>query len=208
MLTWYHAMDFAIGQKGEPMDDLISRQAAIDEIEYELEMINSALDFITLNFSAREGLRQRRGEAKEILNFIQQLPAAQPEITDDQAIKHLQESGWMQNHDKQIYEMGLREQLADDSDSYDSLLPSAQPEQRWIPVTERLPDEELFTGAGKQFSDHVIMTVYNKTDDETFIDYGYTIDGEWISDTTECHIPNWWKVIAWMPLPEPYEVQK
>lgn len=60
--------------------DLIRRQAAIDEIEYELEMINSALDSITLDFNARERLRQRRGEAREILNSIQQLPSAQPEI--------------------------------------------------------------------------------------------------------------------------------
>ena len=59
--------------------DTISRQAAIDEIEYELEMINSALDSITLDFNARERLRQRRGEAKEILNSIQQLPSAQPQ---------------------------------------------------------------------------------------------------------------------------------
>lgn len=62
------------------MGDLISRQDAIDEIEYELEMINSALDSITLDFNARERLRQRRGEAREILNSIQQLPSAQPEI--------------------------------------------------------------------------------------------------------------------------------
>jgi len=55
-------------------------------------------------------------------------PSAQPEITDKQAIEHLQESGWMQNHDKQMYEMGLREKLADDSDSYNALLPSAQTE--------------------------------------------------------------------------------
>jgi len=61
------------------MSDLIDRQAAIDEIEYELEMINSALDSITLGFNARERLLQRRGEAREILNSIQQLPSAQPE---------------------------------------------------------------------------------------------------------------------------------
>lgn len=60
-------------------NDLISRQAAIDEIEYELEMINSALDSLTLDFNARERLRQRRGEAKEILNSIQQLPSIQTE---------------------------------------------------------------------------------------------------------------------------------
>lgn len=57
-------------------DDLIKRSDAIDEIEYELEMINSALDSITLDFNARERLRQRRGEAIEILNSIQQIPSA------------------------------------------------------------------------------------------------------------------------------------
>ena len=62
------------------MSDPIDRQAAIDEIEYELEMINSALDSITLDFNARERLYQRRGEAREILNSIQQLPSVQPEI--------------------------------------------------------------------------------------------------------------------------------
>ena len=69
-------------------DDCISRQAAIDEIEYELEMINSALDSITLDFNARERLRQRRGEAREILNSIQQLPSAQPEIIRCKDCKH------------------------------------------------------------------------------------------------------------------------
>ena len=59
--------------------DLISRREVIDEIEYELEMINLALDSITLDFNTRERLRQRKGEAREILNSIQQLPPAQPE---------------------------------------------------------------------------------------------------------------------------------
>lgn len=59
------------------MSDLIDRQAAIDEIEHELEMINSALDSITLDFNARERLQQIRDEAREILNSIQKLPSAQ-----------------------------------------------------------------------------------------------------------------------------------
>ena len=62
-------------------EDLISRQAAIAEIEYELKMINSALDSITLDFNTRERLRQRRGEAREILNSIQQLPSSQPDLS-------------------------------------------------------------------------------------------------------------------------------
>ena len=57
-------------------------------------------------------------------NDIMRFPSAQPELTDDRAIEHLQSTGWMQNHDKEMYEMGLREQLADDGGSYDSLIQS------------------------------------------------------------------------------------
>ena len=56
------------------MSDLIYKQAAIDEAQYEIEMINHALDSLTLDFNARERLRQRKGEAREILNSIQALP--------------------------------------------------------------------------------------------------------------------------------------
>ena len=73
------ALELAIkALEQQPCEDCISRQAAIDEIEYEFEMINSALDSMTLDFNARERLRQRRGEAIEILNSIQQLPTATP----------------------------------------------------------------------------------------------------------------------------------
>lgn len=65
-------------------------------------------------------------EVEEAIHMAINALTTQPELTDEQAIEHLRESGWMQNHDKQMYEMGLREQLADDSDSYDALLPSAQ----------------------------------------------------------------------------------
>jgi len=60
---------------------------------------------------------------KTALRTLPDLPPAQPEITDERAIEHLQSTGWMQNHDREMYESGLREQLADDSGSYDSLIP-------------------------------------------------------------------------------------
>lgn len=102
-------------------DDIISRQAAMDA------------------FGLSEKTRKYGGDHSgydtrmlyEIQNALEDLPSAQPEITDGQAVEHLQASGWMQNHDKQMYEMGLRERLADDSDSYDALLPSAQPEPNY-----------------------------------------------------------------------------
>lgn len=85
-------------------------------------------------------------------------------------------------------------------------MPSAQPEQRWIPCAARMPEEDnRMSAESRQYSDHVLMSVYNADDDEAFIDYGYTVDGNWQSDTTDCLVPPWWEVIAWMPLPEPYK---
>lgn len=83
-------------------------------------------------------------------------------------------------------------------------VPTIEPEQRWIPCEEQLPDEDILTGR-KKLSAEVLMTVVNTIDDETIIDYGSTINGEWYSDRTECFIPHFWKVVAWMPLPEPYQ---
>ena len=86
--------------------DLISRQAAIDALN-----------------TGFWGVEWDKALATAILK---DLPPAKPEpseITDEQAILHLQSTGWMQNHDREMYESGLREQLADDSGGYDSLIP-------------------------------------------------------------------------------------
>ena len=50
--------------------------------------------------------------------LIEDAPTIEPEITQETAIEYLQSTGWMQQHDR---EMGLKERLADDSDSYDAL---------------------------------------------------------------------------------------
>lgn len=84
-------------------------------------------------------------------------------------------------------------------------LPTAQQDPQWIPCSERLPDEDYWSGANHQYSADVLMTVHNADDEETIIDYGHTIDGTWYSDTTDCIVPSEWKVLAWMPLPEPYK---
>ena len=156
-----------------PTNDSISRRAAIDALE-------------------RKKDKNAKGDIGGFYNKIiqndidtlMQMPSAQPEpseITDEQAILHLQSTGWMQNHDKQMYEMGLKEKLADDSDAYDSLVPSAQP-QRWISVTERLPEEAglylVSTECGAVFDRWFSYGTFDYTDDE---------------------------VVAWMPLPEPYK---
>ena len=81
-------------------------------------------------------------------------------------------------------------------------------EQQWIPCNERMPKENNQTGAGQQYSDYVLISIYNTDDDEAFIDWGYTINGSWQSDTTDCLVPPYWEVVAWQPLPEPYKTHK
>lgn len=104
----------------EERKDIISRQAAIDALKEQADAMST--------WTAERYKQQSRG-IRTAINILEDLPSAQPDITDEQAIEHLQKSGWMQSHDKQMYEAGLRERLADDSGSYDALLPSAQPEQ-------------------------------------------------------------------------------
>ncbi len=84
-------------------------------------------------------------------------------------------------------------------------LPSAQ---QWIPCSERLPDEDYYAWIGASYSDDVIMSVCSVEDEETIIDYGHTVDGEWYSDTANCFVSPVWRVLAWMPGPEPYREGK
>ena len=77
-------------------------------------------------------------------------------------------------------------------------MPSAQPEQQWIPCSERLPKEEQ--------KKYWICT-----------DTGYQCECRWTNVnhfwtdlTTSWHwhimdVPQYAKVVAWMPLPEPWK---
>lgn len=79
--------------------------------------------------------------------------------------------------------------------------PTIQPEQRWIPCSERLPEEDHWLGgSGKQFSDNVLVSIYNSDDEDEWVDVSQTIDGEW-----RIELPRHCEIVAWMPLPEPYK---
>ena len=66
--------------------------------------------------------------------------------------------------------------------------PFAQPEPHWIPVTERLPEEDT----------EVFVYLFG---DRPYIAWWY--HGKWYTDNFEVE-PNE-EPIAWMPLPEPYK---
>ena len=84
-------------------------------------------------------------------------------------------------------------------------IPAVETEPKWISCKEKMPEEDLWTGASQQYSYGVLMYVLDD-DGEEMIDFGHTIDGKWYSDTADAYIENSsnWKAIAWM-LPPSYK---
>ena len=85
-------------------------------------------------------------------------------------------------------------------------IPAVETEPKWISCKEKMPEEDLWTGASQQYSYGVLMYVLDRSDGDTMIDFGHTIDGRWYSDTADAYVENSsnWKVIAWM-LPPSYK---
>lgn len=63
-------------------------------------------------------------------------------------------------------------------------IPPAEPEQRWIPCSERLPEEDAC---------YLVTTSGTNND---IIDIAYYTEGIWHKAS---------RIKAWMPLPEPYK---
>ncbi len=84
-------------------------------------------------------------------------------------------------------------------------LPSAQPELRWIPVTEQLPEDEQEVLVTRHFlSDNQLKK--NAITESFYVEVASRMDEEWRSYSDEYKIKrDLHKVIAWMPLPKPYE---
>jgi len=81
-------------------------------------------------------------------------------------------------------------------------VPSAQPEQRWIPCSERLPEEKM----NPNTSDFELVICTTTFGDVRAYRFGTPIG--W-------NEPHFWNgigimdgyVLAWMPLPEPYKTE-
>ena len=73
-------------------------------------------------------------------------------------------------------------------------LPSAQPEQRWISCSERLPEH------GGRYLISVLDGINRRTTVAPYLPRckAWTMTGRMA----------YWKVIAWLPLPEPYREEE
>lgn len=80
----------------------------------------------------------------------------------------------------------IAENIVESAESIESK-PSAEPERRWIPVIERLPED----------SETVLIT------HKGGVSFGYYNGIYWERGSSTKHKPLQ-TVIAWMPLPEPY----
>ena len=108
-----------------------------------------------------------------------------------------------------LYKPGMKKRDADEvvPAIYEKIKssPPAQPEPQWIPCSERLPEEKdagilKKLGTNKR-SDYVIATVEAKGERMTVT--ACTYDGAW-DWNMKYAFPDY-KIIAWMPLPDPYK---
>jgi hypothetical protein len=173
-------------------NDCISRQAAIDAIgEKSDEIYKTKQKGATY---PHDDFFQGRAYAE---NVVKQLPPVQPEKrTETHARDCISRQAAIRIASGYCHPANIAAELAK--------LPPVQPEQRWIPVSERLPEEDYRYGDGQQCSAYILMSAYNAEDRRTVVDCGHAIGGNWYSDTECQFVPSGWEVIAWMPLPEGY----
>ena len=98
----------------------------------------------------------------------------------------------------------LLKALRYDRQQYEKGYADAKSEQRWIPCSERLPEEKdagilKYLGTEKR-SKYVLATV--KTMNKRMTLTACTYDGTW-NWNMEYAFPDF-EIVAWMPMPEPY----
>ena len=177
------------------MSDLISRQAAIDALE-----------------QAKEQYFDRRVIIGKMQDVVSNLPSAQSksykeklkEIADALSEKFAYMNTCLNERDIILGYLGVKRpgeihcntdctNIKCESHYCYKKTPSAQPEQRWIPCSERLPEE-----SGRYLVTNTQWGTYH-------------VDWNIYYVNVEGHCDGWlWEqgCIAWMPLPEPYRGER
>lgn len=72
-------------------------------------------------------------------------------------------------------------------------------ENGWIPVSERLPEE----------SDYYMACIYNEIQEKSYCrSEWFSINNNYYGEMVWIDLKSYEKVIAWMPLPEPYKEEE
>ena len=161
------------------MSDLISRKAAINSLHMHL-MYRMGTD----------------SNKKRLDDWINSLPSAQPE-TSILTVKVAPDPEELERAVRKIHDAPV------------TVLPPDEPKPKWIPVTEKLPEEEvdvlvtvyfhgLKQGHKNGWNDHIKPKYY--------VEVANQINGNWYSYSDEYKVArDRHEVIAWMPMPAPYE---
>ena len=166
------------------MDDLISRQAAIDELD-----------------KGAWGVEWDKTLAK---TMIESLPSAQQEriiygnMSDEEFEKWLYGHGICSPNIREPIPCSVVPLLIDNAISE---LPSAQPEQRWIPVAERMPEDEGPYLVYGDFPDNGYLIAYAKRI-LNWKKMNFFIAPFWNSPSEVIHAQ------AWCKLPSPYRAER
>lgn len=176
----------------EPCEDAISRQAVLDILD---DMVK---DYVNENdFDKAQGIAWVK---------VQKLPPVSLKEPCEMTVEEYRQRMIQAFHNADCGELVALVVLPSEKEfeHLEWLLEKhykAKPEQkRWIPVSERLPNLDDFTGT-RRWQKEVLITGYLSFDDtkELFVSEAFAKDVIYnsVHDTV---------VTAWMPLPEPYKM--
>ena len=81
-------------------------------------------------------------------------------------------------------------------------MPTVEPEQKWIPCSERLPEKRTDVLVTRTFEG------CEKIKPKTYVEIAEIAGDEWIAVSDEFKFGRHTDPVAWMPLPEPYRKEK
>ena len=180
------------------MDELISRQAAIDGVK-------------TLHEVAWKNWHEPTLSANVVIDMIKELPSAQPEKHTEErtethacdCISRQAEIDTICEHGTDLERRGITVLAiaAHKQVTVDLLekLPSAQAEPQWIPCSERLPENNRQVLVYAR-SVHFALAKYDEMRNANGI-----YEMQWVTFDAWKPFYKIKEVIAWMPLPEPYK---